>query len=75
MGEYMTFFADIKGMSENGLKAMQRAIFDRLKEEDALPPGQARVYGVREFPDWRAMADEMEAELDIRGAQHSKVPW
>jgi hypothetical protein len=68
-------FANIKGMSANGLKAMQRAIHDRLIEEDGQPQGQEKIYGVRQYPDWREQADEMEAELDRRGEIYTKVPW
>jgi len=71
----MTMFADITAMSSKGLKAMQRAIHDRLIEEDQQPPGQEKVYGVREFSDWREQADEMEAELDRRSETYDKVPW
>jgi len=71
----MSFFHDITKMSANGLKAMQRGVHDRLVEEDAQPQGQEKVYGVREFPDWKEQADEMEAELDRRGVTYKKVPW
>jgi len=71
----MSFFADITKMSTSGLKGMQRAIHDRLVEEDGLPPTQQKIYGVREFPDWKEQADEMEAELDLRSEVYTKVPW
>ena len=71
----MSAFNNIAGMSENGLKGMQRAIHDRLIEEDALPAGQQKIYGVREYQDWREQADEMEAELDLRRVNYTKVPW
>ena len=54
---------------------MQRAIHDRLLEEDQLPAGTTKTYGVREHSDWREQADEMEAELDRRGESYAKVPW
>ncbi len=71
----MSMFHNIAEMSTNGLKAMQRATHDRLVEEDALPAGAQKTYGVREFQDWRDQADEMEAELDRRGETYTKVPW
>ncbi|MCP1271778.1 hypothetical protein [Acetobacter cerevisiae] len=71
----MTMFSDITKMSTNGLKAMQKAIFDRLSEEDNFPPGQIKTYGVREFPDWKEQSDEIEAELDRRQEHYSKIPW
>lgn len=33
------------------------------------------MYGVREFPDWRAWAAAIEAELDRRGAKYAKIRW
>ena len=71
----MTMFADISKMSTNGLMAMQRAIHDRLVEEDQLPRKQQKIYGVRELNDWRIQASEIEAELDSRGATYVKIPW
>lgn len=71
----MSFFHDITKMSDNGLKGMQRAVRDRLADEDAQPAGQEKIYGVREYPDWKAQSDEMETELDRRGISYDKVPW
>ena len=71
----MAMFNDITKMSENGLVAMQRAIRDRLLEEDELPEGHEKIYGLRQFNDWKIQADEIEAELDRRGATYDKVPW
>jgi hypothetical protein len=68
-------FADITKMSTRGLRAMQRAIHDRLIDEDKQASGQPKLYGVRDFPDWKQQADAMEAELDARGEAYSKVPW
>lgn len=71
----MSMFYDISKMSDNGLKVMHRATRDRLLEEDGLPKGQEKVYGVRKHNDWRMQADEMEAELDRRGHTYDKIPW
>ena len=68
-------FADITKMSAGGLKGMQRAIHDRLVEEDGQPQGQPKIYGVREYPDWREQAEQIEAELDARGETYTKIPW
>lgn len=68
-------FADITKMSLGGLKAMQQSIRERLIEEDKQPSGQPKVYGVREFADWKEMSDQIEAELDDRGESYAKVPW
>lgn len=48
----MSTFADITKMSTRGLMGMQRAIHDRLVEEDAQSQEQEN-YGVREFSDWK----------------------
>lgn len=71
----MSMFYDITKMSDNGLRAMQRAIRDRLLEEDELPEGQEKVYGLRQFNDWKIQADEIETELDRRGVSYDKIPW
>ena len=69
------FFHDIKQMSTRGLRAMQRSIHDRLVEEDSLPVGTEKIYGVREYGDWREQGDEIEEELDARGEIYTKVAW
>ena len=69
------FFANIEGMSDNGLKSMQKSIYDCLHKDDQAPPGAEKAYGVREFSDWRKMSDDIEAELDRRGIKYNKVPW
>ncbi len=69
------FFADIAKMTTGGLMGMQRAIRDRLIEEDKLPAEQQKFYGVREHWDWKAQGDEIEAELDARKVTYSRIPW
>jgi hypothetical protein len=66
---------NVPGFSTNGLKALQDAIRKALEADNATPAGQDKAYGVREFPDWKEMADELEAELDRRGETYTKVPW
>lgn len=66
---------NIPGYSTNGLKMMQEAARKALATDDALPAGQDKIYGVREFPDWREQSDKIEAELDRRGATYTKVTW
>jgi hypothetical protein len=62
-------------MSLSGLKAMHRATSDLLAYEDKQPAGQVKIYGVREFPDWKVQADEIEAEFDRRNEAHTKIQW
>jgi len=40
-----------------------------------MPVGQDKTYGVRAFPDWKEMADKLEAQLDLRRETYTKVPW
>ena len=66
---------NVPGFSTNGLKALQAAIFKAMETDDATPASQEKVYYVREFPDWKELADKLEEELDWRGASYTKVPW
>jgi hypothetical protein len=66
---------NIPGYSTNGLKMMQDGLRKALADDDALPTGQDKLYGVREFPDWREQSNKIEAELDSRGAIYTKVAW
>lgn len=66
---------NIPGYSTNGLKMMHEAIRNALAHDDALPSGQEKIYGVREFADWREQADKIEAELNSRGVTYTKIIW
>ncbi|WP_343585423.1 hypothetical protein [Herbaspirillum sp.] len=70
-----TFFANVKGMSDISLKAIQKSVIDCLERDDQLPEGQEKAYGVREFSYWRDMSNEIEAELDRRGIIYNKICW
>ncbi len=39
------------------------------------PPGQTKLYCVRDTADWKMQADEFEAELDHRGEKYTKIQW
>ena len=65
---------NIKGLSTNGLKLLHETIARALAEDDALP-ANGKIYGVREYPDWRAEADEIESELAARGEVFNPVTW
>lgn len=62
-------------MSTNGLKALHDAIANVLKKDEALPAGQDKIYGAREFPDWKEASDQIESELDARNEPFTKIPW
>lgn len=65
---------NIKGLSTNGLRLLHRTIAEALAEDDRQPSG-AKTYGVREYPDWRQQADEIEAELTARGEDFVSILW
>jgi hypothetical protein len=65
----------IPGLSTNGLKARHNAILDAVAKDDATPLGRDKLYGAREFPDWRQMCIELEDELSRRNEPFRKVPW
>ncbi|MHC8510000.1 MAG: hypothetical protein ACYYKD_11545 [Rhodospirillales bacterium] len=66
---------DIPTLTDDSLKTLHNAIRDCLEIDEAIPSGQDKKYGVRQFPDWKKMADEMEAELDKRGKTYTPIPW
>jgi hypothetical protein len=61
-------------MSSNGLRALHNGIISALAEDDAQPPHR-KLYGVREYPDWRHHADRIEAALAARGEWIVQVRW
>ena len=61
-------------VSTAGLLELHKAIQKALDEDDKLPNGQKK-YGVREYPDFRQQADEIERELDKRRQEHVKIIW
>jgi|CZKU01.1.fsa_nt_gi hypothetical protein len=65
---------NVKGLSENGLKMLHNALRDAFEEDEGLP-SHAKKYGVREFADWKAWGDTLEAELKDRGVHFIAVPW
>jgi hypothetical protein len=66
---------DVPKLSTNGIRMMHDAIGARLKEEDALPAGQPKTYGVRDHADFKKLADEFEAELTKRNIPLTKIVW
>ena len=66
---------NIPGFSTSGLKMMQDAIRKALEHDDAIPNGQDKTYGVREFADWRELGDGFEAELDQRSETYTQIAW
>jgi len=66
---------NIPGFSTSGLKMMQEGIRKALEHDDSAPIGQDKMYGVREFADWRELGDSLEAELDQRKETYVKIAW
>jgi hypothetical protein len=62
-------------LSTNGLLMLHTPISTALAQDDSIPNGQPKVYGVRETADWREWATEIEAELDSRHVAYDKIKW
>jgi len=65
----------IRGLSLNGLKERHKAVFDAVATDDSIPTGHDKPFGVREFPDWKTLSDQLEAELTKRKEPFHQVPW
>lgn len=61
-------------LTTNSLRALHQAIHRAMAHDDALPLGQ-KLYLVREYPDWRAQADQIESELSTRRAPYWPLAW
>lgn len=66
---------NIHGFSTNGLLMMHSSILQAIAADDNLPDGKEKIYGVREYQDWRLHADAIETELRNRGVKFQPVPW
>jgi hypothetical protein len=64
-----------QGYSDNAIRLMHDAIRDRLAEEDRLPVGAAKTYGVREHDDFKEQADALETEFQSRGVHFTPISW
>ncbi len=47
----------------------------RLAEEDNLSADAIKPFGVRQFPDWRRLSEELETELDSLNHSYQKINW
>ena len=66
---------NLRGLSTNGLLKLHTAIREALDADDSTPPGGEKAFGVREYPDWRLLANGLESVLDERGTDYIWVPW
>lgn len=62
-------------MSTEGLLSLLGGVRKALETDDNLPPGEAKVYAVRAFSDWRTWANTLEKELARRNAKFEKINW
>jgi hypothetical protein len=58
---------------------IEAVLYERIKycltQEDNLPHGTEKPYGVRDHRDWREQADSFEKILDQSGYPYSKIVW
>ncbi len=66
---------NVPGFSTNGLLMMHGGVVKALSEDDATLGGEDKPYGVREFPDWRALSDAIESELTVRNVSFVPIAW
>lgn len=66
---------DVGKLSSAGLKKLHEAVHRAMEIDDKTPPSQDKPFGVRQFSDWKQWSDELEAELQRRNIQFTKVKW
>jgi hypothetical protein len=64
----------IPDFSKSSLILLHSAVRQALVTDDNLPEGE-KMYGVREWPDWKEWSDGIEAKLDEKGVNYSKIDW
>ena len=63
-------------MTTSGILKLNATVREALEQDDQLIlSGLKPIYCVRDFPDWRAWSDLLEAELDKRAVKYAKVGW
>jgi hypothetical protein len=65
---------DLSKMSSGGLRSLHDAVRRALAEDDALADG-CKIYGVREYPEWRHWNDALEDELKRRRESFKPLGW
>jgi hypothetical protein len=65
----------VSGYSTSGLLMMHDGVCQALAVDDNLPMNADKIYEVRHYQDWRRWADTLEAELDKRKVNYSKIAW
>lgn len=65
---------NIPGFTTNALMEFHSKVAECLKIDDANT-STSKLYGVREFPDWKQLSDAIEAELSTREVPISPINW
>jgi hypothetical protein len=63
-----------KDLSTGLVKELHKSLREAFDKDEASPKGR-KLYGVREFPDWREESEVLEAELTKRGEPFQAIPW
>lgn len=61
--------------STSALRMLHDSIRKGLAHEDSLPEQEDRLYGFREYPDFKWQADAIESELASRNQEVRKIDW
>ena len=76
MGSYRETFERILTVYNTALlKKLLEGIREAMAEDDAIPEGERKKFGVREFGDFRDEADAIEALLRARGEDFVAIDW
>ncbi|MEJ6570102.1 MAG: hypothetical protein QNL80_14660 [Akkermansiaceae bacterium] len=65
---------NIPGFTTSALLEFHSKVSECLKIDDANP-APSKLYGVREFADWKQLSDAIEGELSKREASFSAINW
>lgn len=63
----------VPALTDEAIQAMHALIAKALAEDDASTENPR--FGVRQFPDWKAQADEFEAEMLKRELAFTPIDW
>ncbi len=63
------------GLTDRALLDFYDNIANALDVDDQTPAGQPKPYEARENNDFRAMAEDIERQLDERKVPYEKIVW
>jgi hypothetical protein len=66
---------DLTKLSDGGLLSLYNAITYALEEDDAIPAGRPKRYGVRQYADFKTWGSALEAEIKRRGLKYTPIHW